>query len=468
MVFTQIEFIIFLAVVMSFLIVVKHHRTQKLFLLAASFYFYAYWDWRLLFLMIFCISVNYTIGILLKGDKSPSYRKVLLITNLIVCLGILGFFKYYNFFTDSLSSLLSPLGLRITTLRILLPIGISFYTFRLLSYTIDVYRRTLKPCTDFFDFALFVSFFPPLIAGPIVRASDFLCQLETPRQISWQRAFLGFRQFVFGFFKKVFIADRLAFFVDTGFQNAGIMDSATTWLVVIAYTVQIYCDFSGYSDMAIGVARVMGYDFNENFNHPYISTSITEFWRRWHISLSTWLRDYLYIPLGGNRKGPRRMYVNLMITMVLGGLWHGAAWTFVLWGTIHGVALVIHKMLMPYLKFDGISDVGRAIQKAAGWFVTMLVVCIAWVFFRSSTFSQALLMLRQMFMPQGGYGWYYPFAIGIIIYMIISHGISATRFDVLKQMPADKWYTPVTLFSLLYIAIIFYPGKFQPFIYFQF
>lgn len=249
---------------MSFLLVVKDHKARKLFLLAASFYFYAYWDWRLSFLLLFCVVINYLIGILLHTAEGPIYRKFLLISSLSVCLGILGFFKYYNFFADSLSAILSPFGVRVGTLRILLPIGISFYVFQALSYTIDVYRREIKTCFNFFDFALFVSFFPQLVAGPIVRASDFLPQLEMPVQMSWPRAFLGFRQFTYGFFKKVFIADRIAYFVDTGFDNAGIMDSFTTWLVVLAYAIQIYCDFSGYSDMAIGIARAMGYDFIEN------------------------------------------------------------------------------------------------------------------------------------------------------------------------------------------------------------
>ena len=468
MVFTQIEFLIFLTVVISFLIVVKNFKVQKLFLLAASFYFYAYWDWRLFFLLFFCISVNYVIGLLLGKTGLQSIRKLLLVISLVTCLGILGFFKYYNFFADSLTTFFSPFGLRIGTLRILLPIGISFYTFQALSYTIDVYNKHLKPCRNFFDFALFVSFFPQLVAGPIVRASDFLPQLETPRQMSWHRSYLGFRQFVFGFFKKVFIADKLAYFVDTGFSNAGFMDSPTTWLVVIAYSIQIYCDFSGYSDMAIGIARSMGYDFIENFNHPYISTSITEFWRRWHISLSTWLRDYLYIPLGGNRKGKSRTYINLMITMVLGGLWHGAAWTFVIWGTMHGVALAMHKMIMPYINIEGLTPTIVKVQKLAGWFLTMLIVMISWVFFRSQTFEQARLMLRQMFVPQGGYGWYYPFAIGIAVYMVIAHGIHRTKYSGLVDLPHDKWYTPAILFTLLYLVFVFYPEGFKPFIYFQF
>jgi alginate O-acetyltransferase complex protein AlgI len=468
MLFTQIEFFVFFAVVFGFLLVVRRHRARKLFLLAASYYFYAYWDWRFLSLILTSTLVDYFVSLGMEKTDSSGKRRALLIVSLGCNLGILGFFKYFNFFVSSFSAFLSPLGLHLGTLQIILPIGISFYTFQTLSYTIDVYRRQLPVCRDFFDFALFVAFFPQLVAGPIVRASEFLPQLDRPLPLSWERAFLGFRQFTFGLVKKVFIADRIAMFVDGAFANAGALDGVTTWLSVLCYAVQIYCDFSGYSDMAIGLARAMGFDFRENFNHPYIATSITDFWRRWHISLSTWLRDYLYIPLGGNRKGKRRTYINLMVTMVLGGLWHGAAWTFVVWGTLHGVALAIDKWAGPKIYLPERRGIKRSVEKAAGWLVTMLIVNVAWVLFRSQSFEQALLVLRQMFWIPAGFSWHPPFALLALGVVALLEMIHASRYRNLLTLPADRWYTPVVLFSLLWLVIIFYPKEFAPFIYFQF
>jgi alginate O-acetyltransferase complex protein AlgI len=273
---------------------------------------------------------------------------------------------------------------------------------------------------------------------------------------------------VFGLTKKVLIADRLAMFVDGAFDNAGAMDGFTTWLAVLCYAVQIYCDFSGYSDMAIGVACMLGYDFCENFRHPYIATNITDFWRRWHISLSTWLRDYLYIPLGGNRKGATRTYINLFLTMLLGGLWHGAAWTFVVWGAIHGSALAAHKYLAPRLKIDPRRRFLNAAMRFAGWATTMLIVVVAWVPFRAADFNQARLMLRQMFYHFDGIAWYSPFAIAALAVMIVAHGIHRTQLARLVQLPAGKWYTPVVLFLLTWLVFSFQPREFQPFIYFQF
>jgi len=469
MIFTQIEFILFYVVALLFLLVVRHHRTQKVFLLLASYYFYAYWDWRFLSLIIISTIVDFWVGRKLKNEDHSGRRKTLLLVSLICNLGKLGFFKYFNFFIHSFDALLEPMGLHIGSLNIILPIGISFYTFQTLSYTIDVYRRNIDTCSDFFDFALFVAFFPQLVAGPIVRASDFLPQLKSAPKITWSKIFLGFQQFVFGLFKKVFIADRIAFYVDGVFDDVNVLTSFTVWLGVIAYAIQIYCDFSGYSDMAIGVARSFGYDLQENFRHPYISRSVTEFWRRWHISLSTWLRDYLYIPLGGNRKGTRRMYINLMLTMLLGGLWHGAAWTFVLWGFWHGLALVTHRRITSLLnRIRPTQGLTKILWNLTAWAVTMLIVLLGWVFFRANSFSHALIVLRQMFCPLPGFAWYYPFVLGIIPFFVFIHALHSTRFAYLKNLPPDKWYGPAILFILVFLTIAFYPSSFQPFIYFQF
>jgi alginate O-acetyltransferase complex protein AlgI len=281
--------------------------------------------------------------------------------------------------------------------------------------------------------------------------------------------FLGFRQFVFGLFKKVFIADRIAVCADTVFENAGVLSGATVWIGVVCYAIQIYCDFSGYSDMAIGIARSLGYDFCENFSHPYISRNITEFWRRWHISLSTWLRDYLYIPLGGSRRGGARTYINLLLTMLLGGLWHGAGLNFIFWGFWHGLMLIIHKMTGPVL--DHIrpkSGVAKVVWNLGSWALTMLIVLVGWVFFRAPSFAQAVIVLRQMFIPLQGCAWYYSFALGIIPLFILMHGIHITRWGQLKELPADRWYGVASLFILLFLVVLFFPRGFQPFIYFQF
>jgi alginate O-acetyltransferase complex protein AlgI len=449
---------------------VRNNRARKLFLLAASYYFYACWDWRFLSLIFISTLVDYTVGLGLKSTGDRTIRKLLLLASLICNLGLLGLFKYFNFFVESLQALIAPLGWHVGSLDILLPVGISFYTFQSLSYTIDVYRRRIKCCNDFADFALFVGFFPQLVAGPIVRASDFLVQLKTTRPLTWMRTAEGFRQFTIGLFKKAFIADRIAVFVDGVFGNAGVFDGPTTWLAVMCYALQIYCDFSGYSDMAIGAARAIGYDIPVNFKYPYIARSVTDFWRRWHISLSTWLRDYLYIPLGGNRKGPIRTCINIMIVMVLGGLWHGAAWTFVFWGALHGVAIVADRWGSARLDALKLRRATRRFMALGGWMITMLVVLTAWVFFRSAQggFPQALCVLDRMFVDWRGVSWHPPFAIFALILMGASHALQATRWAHWRDLPIAAWHTPAVLFLMLWLVIVFPASGFTPFIYFQF
>ncbi len=467
MLFSRIEFLVFFGAVLLFLIFVRNNRSRKLFLLGASYYFYAYWDWRFLILILISTIVDYCAGQGLKGTEAPVKRKFILFLSLGVNLGLLGFFKYFNFFIDSAKLILIPCGLHVENLNIILPIGISFYTLQSISYTIDVYRKKFPPTDDFFDFALFVGFFPQLVAGPIVRATEFLPQLNTPRVLTWRRGFCGFRQFTLGLFKKVFIADQVALFVDFYFENTGAFDCITTWLVVLAYTVQIYCDFSGYSDMAIGIARIMGYDFNKNFNYPYLARRIDDFWRRWHISLSSWLRDYLYISLGGNRKGRGRTYVNLMITMLLGGLWHGASWMYVLWGAWNGLFLAITRFFVGNLAKDYEKQPFR-LKHFIGWLVTMQIVFVGFVFFRCVTLKDAILTLRQLYFPEPGIQWLYPFAIIAVLIIAVLHVLKHKGKDFSVIFTHDKWYTPTVLLSMWWLVYIFYPKGFQPFIYFQF
>lgn len=333
--------------------------TRNVILLGFSLFFYAYWDWRFLGLILFSSVVDYFCAIVLDRDLASRgnaslgsrRRKAILLMSLISNLGLLGFFKYFNFFIDSAAEIISSFGMspNLPSLRIILPVGISFYTFQALSYTIDVYRGRLPAQRHFVTFFLFIAFYPQLVAGPIVRATDLIPQLARPNRITRQDLGMGMYLMLWGLFKKTVIADNVASFSDAAFASNP-TSGLYAVLGVLAFTIQIYCDFSGYSDIARGSARCMGFDFMLNFNLPYFCTSVGDFYRRWHISLSTWLRDYLYIPLGGSRVPTGRLYYNLMLTMVLGGLWHGASWTFVLWGTYQGVLLCAQRALQPVTK----------------------------------------------------------------------------------------------------------------------
>lgn len=332
------------AVVALFWAVRKDRRARNLVLLAASWFFYACWDWRFLSLICFSTALDFVIGRALYAtdDAHQNRRRLLLTASLVGNLALLGFFKYFGFFVENLEELL---GVDVPALDVVLPVGISFYTLQTLSYTLDIFHRRLKPTESWTEFALFVAFFPQLVAGPIVRAVDFLPQLDTPPWLDRERVVKGLGRIMLGLVKKVAIADVVGtHIVAPIFDDAGGATGLEAWIGMYAFTLQIYCDFSGYSDIAIGSARLFGLRIPENFVSPYKATSITDFWRRWHVSLSTWLRDYLYIPLGGNRRGTVRTYVNLMATMLLSGLWHGAAWKFVVWGGLHGLWLAVERL----------------------------------------------------------------------------------------------------------------------------
>lgn len=398
MLFNSVTFLIFFLIVYSlYLLLQGRLRLQNQLLLISSLIFYGWWDWRFLFLMLFNISVDYLVGNALSRAEDPRRRKLLLWLSLSTNLGILGFFKYFNFFLDSLSKILVPLGVSssVPYLNIILPIGISFYTFQAMSYVIDIYRKTLKPAPSFLEYATFVCYFPQLVAGPIERASHLLPQVLAPRRLTFEKFWEGSYLIGWGLFKKVIIADNLARIVNPVFSSGGPYDGVTVLTALYAFAFQIYCDFSGYSDMARGLGRVMGFDIMWNFNLPYLATNPADFWRRWHISLSTWLRDYLYIPLGGNRKGTLMTYRNLFLTMLLGGLWHGAQWTFVLWGAYHGFLLLLHRGLQPFFQ-------KMPLPKNALWgnlsfcFRTVIffhLTCLGWLFFRAGSLNQIREML---------------------------------------------------------------------------
>lgn len=400
MLFNSIPFFVFFALVFLAYIWLPH-RKQNTLLLVASYFFYASWDWRFLSLIWISTAVDYIAALRIDEAKEEKTRRAWLFASICCNLGILFFFKYFNFFIDSFQNLFSLAGYQNPgwTLRIVLPVGISFYTFQTMSYTIDVFRKRMKPVSHLPDFALYVAFFPQLVAGPIERGTHLLPQILQPRHVTLEGFRRGLTLFLWGLFCKVMIADSLGGLVDEIFAANG---GSNTWLTLIgcyAFSWQIFADFSGYSDMARGLGRMLGFDIMLNFRWPYFSANIREFWQRWHISLSTWLRDYLYIPLGGNRKGSGRTYTNLLLTMLLGGLWHGAAWTFVLWGGFHGLLLASHRILDNRLSghFHALSRLPASIRKSGAIFITFHLVALSWIFFRSQDFSQAAMMISSLF-----------------------------------------------------------------------
>ena len=345
MLFVEFRFFWFFLAVFAVYWSLRGNRNRKIWLLVCSYFFYACWNWKFLFLIMASSALDYFVGSMLARTDDARKRRGWLIMSLCANLGTIAFFKYYNFFVTSAAAALAWLGLpaSLHTLNIVIPVGVSFYTFHSMSYTIDVYRRKLEPVRSLLDLACFIGFFPQMVAGPIVRASQFLPQLRSIRRFSDVDARGALVLFLTGFIKKACIADSVAPFVDRYFEAPWNFATASAWVAVLFYAIQIYCDFSGYTDMAIATAGLLGYQLPVNFRFPYFATNISDFWHRWHISLSSWLRDYLYIPLGGNRGPAWFVYRNIMITMLLGGLWHGGAWTFVIWGGLHGLALVVHR-----------------------------------------------------------------------------------------------------------------------------
>ena len=469
MIFTEFRFILFFILVAGIYWTLQNNKARKFWLLICSYVFYAAWDWRFLSLIIASTVVDYIVSLMLSKPIAEKYRKLWLIVSLCSNLGLLGFFKYFNFFTESAISLFTFLGIPagFNTINIVLPVGISFYTFQTMSYSIDVYLRKLKPVSSPLDLALYVSFFPQLVAGPIVRAADFLPQLLRPRKITAVSIKSCLLLFLIGFFKKACISDNLAPFIDDYFSAPELYTSISAWLGVVSYAIQIYCDFSGYSDMAIACAGLLGYEFCENFNYPYFSDSVANFWRNWHISLSTWLRDYLYIPLGGSRVKTVNIYRNLMITMTLGGLWHGAGWNFVIWGVMHGLALVTHRLFTNILKQNHLEKL-RA-WSLIGPLMTFYFICITWIFFRASDFSTAMTVVKSFVFWQSSGTQQLSYILG---YLIICLGI--IHWVGHKKVFSgfwDKLSTPVFigLYSfLLPFVLACMSTSYNAFIYFQF
>ena len=401
MLFNSIDFAIFLPIVfiLYWFVTNKNLKLQNFIIIAASYLFYGWWDWRFLSLILFSTVVDYTIGRKLRVEENQNLRKILLWTSILVNLGFLGFFKYYNFFLDNFITAFSFFGtdIKANSLNVILPVGISFYTFQTLSYAIDVYKRKLVPTEDFIAFSAFVSFFPQLVAGPIERASHLLPQFYKKRTFDYSKAVDGMRQILWGLFKKVVIADNCAEFANQIFNNSADLSGSTLVLGAIFFTFQIYGDFSGYSDIAIGTSRLFGFDLMQNFNFPYFSRDIAEFWRRWHISLSTWFRDYLYIPLGGSRGGTWVKLRNTFIIFIVSGFWHGANWTFIIWGALNAIYFLPLLLTNNNRNNLGIVAKGKLIPSLTELFHMLLtfgLTVFAWIFFRAEDISHAIHYIK--------------------------------------------------------------------------
>ncbi len=474
MIFTSFEFLIFFLLVVGIRSQLTNFVVEKWFLLIASYLFYMSWSVPCVGLILFTSLVDYYVGKRLGVVEQAGKRKALLIVSLILNLGLLGFFKYTNFMLDNVWWGLSTFGVKLSPIHynILLPVGISFFTFQSMSYTIDVYRRQLQPSQSVRDFLLFVSFFPQLEAGPIVRAVDFLPQLSKRVRATAQDMETGLVLFTLGAVKKMIVSDQIAGHIDTIFASPAQFDALTLVQGVLGYALQIYCDFSGYSDMAIGCARMMGFRFPNNFQMPYSSVNITEFWRRWHISLSTWLRDYLYIPLGGNRRGTGRTYVNLTLTMLLGGLWHGPSWNFIIWGAVHGLALAAHKYWTS--QADSLARlrgfVPRLLSQTSSRLLTLSVILIGWIFFRAQSLGDAWQFLSRIFSwNTGGTRLISPFILAALAGVGFIHLLIPKDRNWAEEVPQAAVPMRILAYASLLILIVFLAATdAAPFIYFQF
>jgi alginate O-acetyltransferase complex protein AlgI len=473
MAFSSLPFAAFFALVFVVYWAVPWQRGRIWWLVAVSICFYASWSKELALLVTATSIMDYLLARGMERFPSARSRKLLLGLSLGINLGLLCYFKYVNFFLDSLRAGLAASGFTLSTpaLDVIVPFGISFYTFEAISYTIDVYRGRMKAEKSLANFMLFIMFFPHLVAGPIVRAWDFLPQAGRVKRWSWLRCNLGMQLFILGLFKKLAISDRMAIYSDPVFENPGNYNSMTLWLGLIAFAIRIWADFSGYSDMALGTAHLLGYKLTRNFNLPYLSTNISEFWRRWHISLSTWLRDYLFIPLGGSRGSAFATCRNLMITMTIGGLWHGANWSYVLWGVLHGSFLVIHRQFRGWC--ENRTTLNAVLASAPGRLacvgLTCFCVLISWSFFQPSLEVTAT-MLSRMFVPTRGEYFSLPreslyVTIGLlaISHVLVHRGLWQRLWD---RLPAPV--VGMACGTLFIAALLLAPPETKTFIYFQF
>ncbi|MCL1942781.1 MAG: MBOAT family protein [Candidatus Azobacteroides sp.] len=480
MTFNSIDFAVFMPVVFFiYWALSKNLKMQNIFLLVASYFFYVWWDWRYLSLILLCTAVNYIAGLLLMKTEVQKWRKTILVICCFICFGVLGVFKYYNFFVHTFVDAFSLFGVKLQahTLNLILPVGISFYTFHTLSYTIDVYRRHFSSTKDIISFALFVSIFPLAMAGPIERATNLLPQIYVKRKFDYSQTVDGMRQILWGLFKKIVIADSCAEIVNYVFANYNILPGSSLLIGALFFTFQIYGDFSGYSDMAIGIGKLLGFKFLRNFNYPYFSRDIAEFWRRWHMSLTTWFRDYLYIPLGGSRASKRKIVRNTFIIYLVSGFWHGANWTFIVWGLYHAllfVPLIVTGRNRKYTNAVAEGKLFPGIKETGQIFLTFFLVMIGWIFFRANTISEATEYLNGMLQFDTLKAFYriasYP-VFWICCAMLIIEWFGRQEQCALFKF-GKEWNKGVRWsFYYILIGIIFYfaqIGGIQTFIYFQF
>ena len=481
MLFNSLEFALFLPLVFLayWYLFAKNLRAQNFFVLAASYFFYGWWDWRFLSLIAFSSLVDYFVGVNLGKEQDKKRRKMWLVASILVNLGFLGFFKYYNFFVQSFVDSFSLLGRDFDpfTLSIILPVGISFYTFQTLSYSIDVYKGKLEPTRDMLAFFAFVSFFPQLVAGPIERATNLLPQFYKERTFNYAKAVDGMRQILWGLFKKIVIADNCARYVNEIFGNYEAFSGSTLLLGAVLFAFQIYGDFSGYSDIAIGTARLFGFDLMRNFAFPYFSRDIAEFWRRWHISLSTWFRDYVYIPLGGSRGSMKLKIRNTFVVFLVSGFWHGANWTFLAWGAIH--ALLFLPLLLSNKNRTYLDNVAEnrflpSFKESGQMLLTFLLVTLAWVFFRSPSIAESYSYIERiiLFSPGRMVSPYVVFPLAFIALLLgvewlqrrRQHGLEITNIRLLKSSVV-RYALYLGLSTLILVSM---PNEAQDFIYFQF
>ncbi len=479
MIFSSGTFLwLFLGFTFIYMCLQKKMTARLVFVTLFSYFFYYKSSGVYFFLLAVVTVSDWLIGgqigkILDRNPENKGQARWLIALSVIIDLSLLAYFKYTNFFLGSISEII---GNNFQPLDIFLPVGISFFTFQSLSYTIDIYRREIRPLPSLLDYAFFVSFFPQLVAGPIVKARDFVPQIRKPLQITRRMFGMGVYLIIIGLFKKAVISDYISInFVERVFDQPDMFSGLEVLLGIYGYALQIYCDFSGYSDMAIGIALLLGFRFPMNFNAPYKSVSVTDFWRRWHISLSTWLRQYLYISLGGNRKGKLRMYLNLFMTMLLGGLWHGASWNFILWGALHGVALGCHKFFSQEILHHDRHYYSAGWRRIVAIIITFHFVCFCWIFFRCSDMETAVTMLNQVatnFHPEllwqviSGYPWVF----GLMAFGIISHYLpdSWQQHIVARLSMTNVFVCAVLITAVIYIVIQVKSSDIQPFIYFQF
>ena len=474
MLFTSLDFCIFLPIVLL-LYYCLTHRAQNVFLVIASYVFYGWWDWRFTGLMAFSTVLDYYCAIGIESGPRK-FRRGFLVASLVGNLGVLAAFKYFNFFVASAESILQEMGFsaNLPFLNIILPVGISFYTFQTMAYTIDVYRRELPATRDFILMSLYVSYFPQLVAGPIERATHLFPQFDKARRVDERKLHVGCFLIFLGLFKKLAIADSVAPIVEIAFQDTWHAQWPTLLKGIWLFSIQIYGDFSGYSDIARGVSLLLGIELMENFNQPYLSTSITEFWRRWHISLSAWLRDYLYISLGGNRHGSAKTYRNLIITMLLGGLWHGASWTFVAWGGLHGAYLAVHKVLLRGNREPPRFETSRALHRLmpfAKGICTFHLVMLTWIFFRASSFSSAIGYLNGLLTFRGMDSLRVIDLATIGFYACLVLLVDFPQYLLKDHCAILRWHWPIcgfVLFVMSFLILLLCPDNETPFIYFQF